>query len=391
MTNALFIPEFLNGIGDDLIAESEAFVRGSKVMKTNRSFRKATILIAAIIMTLALVSLSAFLLYRAGLFPTSDTTVPEEPHNYFIIENGVLISYLGNETEVTIPEGVVSISATAFPENTSIQTITLSSTVSNVESGWSDACKNLSLVKVAEEGKMNASEGLVVSSDQKSIIFVNKNELSADLVIPEGIEKIEASFKGAKALKSVTFPSTLKEIPPRAFVDCTSLTRISFGGVETVGSYAFSNCSALCDVDFIMVRKIDIRAFNSCKSLKTITMPNIRNIEEEAFYDCRLVEIDCGDHLRTIGQWAFYGDGLYVEILLPATVESIGRTPFYPLLRKHVTFKGTQEAWDAIKENGIEIMTVDILVCLGETVGPPPAEISFKSNGDGTCYVSRIG
>ncbi|MDE7290924.1 MAG: leucine-rich repeat domain-containing protein, partial [Treponemataceae bacterium] len=75
-------------------------------------------------------------------------------------------------------------------------------------------------------------------------------KVPADLVIPEGVEKIGSSvFHGCDSLDSVTIPGSVKTIGRYAFPNCIYLERITIGdGVQTIDEGAFSGCTSLASV-----------------------------------------------------------------------------------------------------------------------------------------------
>ena len=63
--------------------------------------------------------------------------------NEFAVRGGVLCTYNGSKKEVVIPEGVISIGATAFKNNLAITKVTFSNSVKTVENNAFEGCANL--------------------------------------------------------------------------------------------------------------------------------------------------------------------------------------------------------------------------------------------------------
>ena len=60
----------------------------------------------------------------------------------------------------------------------------------------------------------------------------DRTKLPANLKIPNGIEEIGGrAFKECKAIRTVTFPKTLKKIGEEAFYNCNNLT-VQFDGTK---------------------------------------------------------------------------------------------------------------------------------------------------------------
>ena len=148
-----------------------------------------------------------------------------------------------------------------------------------------------------------------------------------ELVLPEGVTLIERSaFGNNKALKSVTFPSTLKGVDYYAFEFSDNINYVNFTGtvnqwvrigfasdtsnpvfhaknlhingelledavienVERIGSYAFINCEALKNV-YIGdgVKAIGGQSFMNCLNLETVDLPaSLQNSYHKSFWGC---------------------------------------------------------------------------------------------------------
>lgn len=78
------------------------------------------------------------------------------------------------------------------------------------------------------------------ADDGKTITGIS-SEFSGDIEVPEGVEKIsEKAFEDNTNVKSVSFPSSLREIDNHAFWGCKNLQKATFGeGVVRIGVEAF--------------------------------------------------------------------------------------------------------------------------------------------------------
>lgn len=137
----------------------------------------------------------------------------------FIIKDGVLKDYYGNEQVVEVPDGIVEIKDSAF---------------------WH--------------------------------IF-NGNGKVERVILPEGVKSIGAdAFHGCKSLAEINLPESLKTISSNAFDSCVSLETISMpDSVQVIGAWAFQNCSRLREVYIGSgVKEIGQGAFKNCTFLETI-------------------------------------------------------------------------------------------------------------------------
>ena len=88
-------------------------------------------------------------------------------------------------------------------------------------------------------------------------------------------------------MKTVTLPSTVKEIADSAFWYCDNLTSINLEdtGIETIGVNTFSGCTSLANVILPdTVKTIGIAAFQSCTGLTDLyfTSTNVPKIVENS-------------------------------------------------------------------------------------------------------------
>lgn len=101
-----------------------------------------------------------------------------------------------------------------------------------------------------------------------------RSETLEKVIINEGTVEIE-TFGGAKALKDIQLPSTLKVITAGCFQGCSSLESIVLPpSIEEIGASAFSGCSSLKSIN-IQDTKINslARTFTNCSSLEEIVIP----------------------------------------------------------------------------------------------------------------------
>ena len=108
--------------------------------------------------------------YSADTTVSEDTTAETVPG--FVIENGTLLYYTGDDVEVTIPDSVTAIAQTAFSEATGISRLTIGSDVENIEP--------LALAPLIGKAEIQISpdnlyyemiEGVVVRKDGTAIIL----------------------------------------------------------------------------------------------------------------------------------------------------------------------------------------------------------------------------
>jgi hypothetical protein len=160
-------------------------------------------------------------LYESNLLPEDITGLVLKDFNGKFDKS--LLQKYPNLTNVTIPEGVTSISNYAF-----------------------DSCSNLTSV-----------------------------------IIPNSVTSIGYSaFQSCTGLTSITLPESLTSISNGAFQNCSSLTSIDLPeGLTSIGSWAFNVCTGLTSIALPEgLILIDGNAFYMCDSLKTI---NFKGTEDQ--------------------------------------------------------------------------------------------------------------
>ena len=188
-------------------------------------------------------------------------TVKTDEYEYDVYSDHVtLVEYLGNETEVLIPDtlggkAVTVIGEYCFYENTVIETVAVPASVRSIETGAFYYCTSLRRVK-----------------------------------LPSGCTSYgEKLFSWCTSLESVTIPAGMTVIPDYAFNNCTSLTEIIWGGnVTDIGVRSFSWCTSLVTLEIPEgVKAIGDYAFYNCGTLETVTLPGTPvTISDTAFEGC---------------------------------------------------------------------------------------------------------
>lgn len=152
-------------------------------------------------------------------------------------------------TELTIPDGVTSISENAFYGASNITKLTIPSSITSIGTDAFQGCTSIKgtyITDLAAWCKIDfgnsCSTGFMSNGNHS--LYLN-NELVTDLVIPEGVTSINKyAFWQCKTLTSVTFPSTLTSIGDQAFEGCDGVTTLTFKGATppTIeGKYNFKN------------------------------------------------------------------------------------------------------------------------------------------------------
>jgi len=171
-----------------------------------------------------------------------------------------------------------------------------------------------------------------------------------DIVIPDGVTKINSyAFAGAR-LNSVTVPSGVTEIGEEAFAECwgdfqtvhlpEGLQSIGYGAfanstlkrieipesVTYLGSNMFFRCNELEEAIInAQITSVEEYSFYQCGNLRTVVLPpTLRIIHDWAFSSCiSLQSIDIPEGVTEIGDVAFSGYG-FTSVIIPNSVRTLG-------------------------------------------------------------------
>ena len=262
---------------------------------------------------------------------TAPTTVNEQTdtnQNDFVIEDGVLTAYNGNDSHVVIPEGVTKIGDEVFKNNESIQAVVFPTTLieignysfadsgltgdvyfpNNLESigSFSFAGLNLDIVSIPPS--------LAYSSDYAFI------STSIDLVkFENGCTIVPSNLFGYSSVKNVKFAPTITEINNFSFYGCKKMQTLDLpAGLKSIDALAFSNCQNLQELRLPEgLTDLDGESFSDCYSLNTLYVPttliNVGRLNgpsvfrEGAFSNCNnLKTVVFGEGIKSIPEMRCY-------------------------------------------------------------------------------------
>ena len=180
----------------------------------------------------------------------------------FVGDEIMVTRYIGNETDIVIPEVIEGINVTmigqdAFYYPNEIKTIRISSSITEIVYLWSvryspfEKCSFLENIYVDDMNKKFMSlNGVLYTKDKTGLLQYPKGRRDVFFEIPEEATYCgNNAFSGCKYLKYISLGKNLKGIGNRAFSDCTELTTINIpDGMEKIGHYAFTNCKKITNL-----------------------------------------------------------------------------------------------------------------------------------------------
>lgn len=335
----------------------------------------------------------------------SITVNPANPN--FTAENGVLynktktelICYPKGKTDedFTVPDGVTKIMGLAFFQNPNIKTVTLPTSVSELDpytlapfagySAFTD-CASLTAINVKSGNPTFKSvDGVVYSADDKTLAMYPSGKEMDPFIVPSTVEHIaQSAFLYTKKLKNITISEGVKDIGAYAFKNSGIKSASIPASVTSISDGVFVNCSNLETVDVASANtaysSVDGVVFNktvtdliyyptakageytvpgtvttikqsSCEGTKKLTKitlpPSVKTIEESAFESSSLSELAFSgtSGLETIGKRAFIWAHLS-NVTIPASVKLLEWGAFYD-----------QNGNDSFDGQGLKTVTVE--------------------------------
>ena len=234
----------------------------------------------------------------------------------FNLTTGTITKYNGTDTVVVIPPTisnwpVTKIGEDAFQDNTTITSVTIPASVTEIGSNAFAGCTNLTIVNYAGDwSNLTIQSGNPAVQDaanaplfdfefilnNTAVIVTNYkyNGAAADVTIPSRYQGKPVTTIGHaaffnSAVTSVTIPDSVTSISDEAFINCPKLTNISIpNSVTYIGFSAFSSCTSLKSITLpSSLSFISGALFLGCSQLTTIHIPvSVTSIGNNAFADC---------------------------------------------------------------------------------------------------------
>lgn len=238
--------------------------------------------------------------------------------------NSTIKSYAFHDyrgTQISIPDGVVSIEPSAFSFCDFLTSISFGKDVNSLKYDVFYGCPDLERIEVDEKNSSLLSlDGILYDKPTTNFIHV-PSKISGEITIPNGIKKLSSNFLPINnSISKIKLSDSIIDIEGKAFNNCSSLTEIFFGnGVINLPDNLFDKCTNL---ERITVNEVH-SAFNSIngvlynadntkliytplKFTEDIALPNtLKEIPSYAFAKRKVSAITLPNSITTIGEYAF--------------------------------------------------------------------------------------
>ena len=208
------------------------------------------------------------------------SAVEFDGNQYPIIKiNDYVFAGNANLTTVTIEDGLVEIGLDAFRECKNLESVTLPESLITMGRGAFEFCTSLKIVKIPSNVTTIPESCFYCCSSLESVIIpegvMSIGSFAFDscnlktLTLPESLTTLgNSAFRYNQTLKKVEIPSKVTEIPLCCFVLCSLLESVTIPeGVTIVGPYAFSGGSLKTLTLPSTVKEIGNNAFHRPKSI----------------------------------------------------------------------------------------------------------------------------
>lgn len=280
--------------------------------------------------------------YTAQFIPVRDDAYPPP-------KTVTITKYTGTESTVILPSTisnwpVTKIGEDALKDNTTITSVTIPASVTEIGSNAFAGCTNLTSVHYAGDWS-----NLTIQSGNPAVQDAANEQLFDFKFILNNTAVIVTRYRYKGTAADVTIPSCYKGKPVTmidhaAFFN-SAVTSVTIpDSVTSISDGAFINCPKLTNISIPnSVTYIGFSAFSSCTSLKSITLPS---------------------SLSFISGALFLGCSQLTTIHIPVSVTSIGNNAFAdcPSLMT-VTYPGSKTQWDDITKGRNSDVLENHLIC----------------------------
>ncbi len=237
---------------------------------------------------------------------TYELVYESDDDDFDIAQDGIITSYNGDKTSITVPTQINGVTVTAIGDNvfngSDIKNITLPYTVKSIG------------VSALANSKLSSISGKCVTTFDNGAFENCPSLVTLDTPAVEYIGN--RCFKNCSKLTSISFSQNVKELCIGAFA-FTGLSTADFPNAS-IGASAFEGSK-------VVVAKINKaenleRTFCECELLSSLTAPNLKNIGNFAFYNCKSLGSINLNNVESVSNYAFANSAIKIADLPKCTL-----------------------------------------------------------------------
>ncbi len=257
----------------------------------------------------------------SGAFSGTPWLEARQKENPLVVVNGILADGTACSGEITIPDNVNRIGASAFYECTGLTGIMIPNSVIYIGEYAFCYCPSLTELTIPDS---------VTSIDSGAFCFCTG---LTEITLPDSLTSIgDYAFAQCTGLTSFTIPGSVTGMGKAVFENCGKLQSITISdGVTSIGEETFSRCTGLTDITIPdSITSIGRQAFVNCAALKSVKIPDsVTVLADSVFLGCAaLSSVSLPDKLERIGDAAFRGCYSLKIVTIPESVSNINRLAF---------------------------------------------------------------
>ena len=164
-----------------------------------------------------------------------------------------LICFPGGKQAISyiVPNNVTNINDYAFENYSVLSSVTISEGVMNISNTAFCKCASLESINVSSDNSYFSSiDGVLFSKDGTSLIHFPEGKQATSYIVPDNVTNInDYAFNYNSSLSFIAIPEGVTNIGNWAFANCSSLSSITLPeSLTNIGSGAFETCNSLSSI-----------------------------------------------------------------------------------------------------------------------------------------------
>ena len=259
--------------------------------------------------------------YASDTVEKADTGSADASVSDFTIENGVLTAYMGESKNVVIPDGVKVIGDGAPVFGSTVESVTIPASVTEIAEMAFHGCSALKSATFAE------------GSQLKKIgesAFYTATSLET-LTIPEGVTEIGTNaFYATHALREINLPASLTTVCGGDWFGKLFTFGTTAGAPQSLSAVNFADGNSVYSSHDGVVYSADGKTLIYCPAKKTSIdwLAGVETIKTDSFFRSTVTDLQIPEGVTAIGENAFKFCTA-TSVTFPSTLKSIGKMAFY--------------------------------------------------------------